>query len=532
MTEIARVHIRDETFIVEARKKVQAVARDLKFDSMRTARLAICASELSRYIYHYQEPVLIMGLERKDQDFFLKLVFKCKKGKSKTSPLGFKIEKFFDDFRVSYTAEGFEVLEGYKYIEDPDFKLTQEFIHTEKEKILRLSKSEELIALIDQVKAEKVRVEELNEELKKLDQLKADFISTVSHELRTPLSITKEGVSLVLDKVCGEINQKQEKILITIKDNIGRLTRIINDILDISKMEAGMVEIKKELINLTSLIKKSISSFAFKAREKGLEIRVDLPEREVGLYVDGDKIIEIFTNLLSNALKFTEKGYVEISLQEKENEVVCSVSDTGVGISQENLHRVFNKFQQFGRVDGSGEKGTGLGLSIVKGIVEMHKGKIWVESELGKGTKFSFTLPKYTPETFLKEYVSTGIKEALKKNSKISLIVVSILEFDKLKQELTPERLNLILKDIEMELEHTLRLERDVVVKGTEEIDILLADCSKEDVLKVKNRLAQILGDYFVRQNLSDKIKLHFGFSTYPDEAKNDEELIKKAKEA
>ena len=83
-----------------------------------------------------------------------------------------------------------------------------------------------------------------------------------------------------------------------------------------------------------------------------------------------------------------------------------------------------------------------------------------------------------------------------------------------------------------MELEHTLRLERDVVVKGTEEIDILLADCSKEDVLKVKNRLAQILGDYFVRQNLSDKIKLHFGFSTYPDEAKNDEELIKKAKEA
>jgi signal transduction histidine kinase/GGDEF domain-containing protein len=532
MAEIARVHIKSEIFIVEARKKVQAVARDLKFNSMHTARLAICASELSRYIYHYQEPVLIMELERKNQDFFLKLTFKCKKEKSRRSPLGFKIKKFFDDFRVSYTTEGFEVLEGYKYIEDAEFKLTQEFTHTERGKILSLSKSGELVALIDkakdQVKAEKVRVGGL----RRLDELKSDFILTVSHELRTPLSIIKEGVSLVLDKVCGEINRKQEKILITAKDNIDRLARVINDILDISKMEEGRVELKKELINLISLIENNISSFTFIAREKGLKVRVDLPEREVRLYIDGDKIIEVFTNLVSNALKFTKKGYIEISLQEKENEVVCSVSDTGIGISQEDLCRVFNKFQQFSRANGPGEKGTGLGLSIVKRIIEMHKGKIWVESELGKGTKFSFTLPKYTPETFLKEYVSTGIKRALENNFKISLIVVSILEFDKLKQELTPKSLNLILKDIETELKYTLRLERDVAVKGIEEIDILLDDCDKEGVLKVKNRLAQILKDYFIRKNLSDKIKIHFGFSTYPDEAKNDEELIKKAKEA
>lgn len=532
MIEIERIHIRDETFIVEASKKVQAVARDLKFDSMNIVRLAVCASELSRYIYHYKEPVLIIGLERKNQDVFLKLAFKCKKEKSKTSSLRFKIEKFFDDFRVSYTAEGFEVLEGYKYIEDPEFKMTQEFIHTEKEKIQGLSKSRELVALIgqakEQVKAEKVRVMGLE----KLDRIKSDFVLTVSHELRTPLSIIKEGVSLVLDKVCGKINQKQEKILITINDNIDRLTRIINDILDISKIEEGRVELEKEFINLNSLIKNYISSFAIIAMGKGLEIKVDLPEREVRLYIDGGKIIEVFANLLSDALKFTERGYVEISLQEKENEVVCSISDTGRGISSEDIPKVFQKFRQFGRVDSSGEKGTGLGLSIVKGIVEMHKGKIWVESELGKGTKFSFTLPKYTPEMFLKEYVSTGIKRASENNSKISLIVVSILEFDKLKQELTPVRLNLILKDMEMRLKHALHLERDVAVKVTEEIDILLDDCGKEGVLKVKNRFAKILEDYFVRKNLSDKIKIHFGFSTYPDEAKDDEELIKKAKEA
>lgn len=529
MTEIERILIRDETFIVEARKKVQAVARDLKFDSMQTSRLTIVASELSRYIYHYQEPVLIMGLERKNTDTCLKLVFKCKKEKSEKDSLGLKIEKFFDGFKVSYTAEGFEVLEGYKYIEDPAFELNQEFIHAEKEKLLRLSKSEELIALIDQVKAEKARA----------DQIKADFISTVSHELRTPLSITKEGISLVLDKVTGEINEKQEKVLSTARSNIDRLARIIDSLLDISKIEAGKVELKRGLVDIAELIRQAASSFELSLKGKNLELKMNVPEKQIDAFVDPDKLTQVLTNLIGNALKFTDRGYIEISLQEKEKEIECIVADTGLGIGEEDLPKVFSKFEQFGRLPGPGEKGTGLGLAITKGIIELHGGKIWVESPAWpslpagrQGTKFSFILSKYTTEEIFKEYLNNGMREAMDKKICMTLIVISITEFNKLKQKFSDEKMDVVLRNMEGIIKDTLRRKGDVVFNDSGEMMIILAGCGKEAALSVENRLKEALDKYLTNEKLSGEIKLRFGSAVYPDEAKNDTELIEKAKKA
>ena len=112
------------------------------------------------------------------------------------------------------------------------------------------------------------------------------------------------------------------------------------------------------------------------------------------MYADKDRIIQVFTNLVGNALKFTKQGRIEISVVDRTDVVECGVYDTGPGITKEDLPLIFSKFQQFSRIAGSGEKGTGLGLSITKGIIELHKGKIWVESEVGQGSKFTFTLPK------------------------------------------------------------------------------------------------------------------------------------------
>lgn len=375
-------------------------------------------------------------------------------------------------------------------------------------------------------------LEQKNKELKKVDQLKSDFISTVSHELRTPLTITKEGISLILDKIPGEINEKQEKMLSIARSNIDRLARIIDDLLDVSKIEAGKVELKRELVDIAGLIRHLASSFESNLKEKNLNLKVNIPEKQIDAYVDPDKIAQVFTNLIGNALKFTDRGYIEISLQEKEKEIACIVADTGLGISEEDLPKVFSKFEQFGRLPGSGEKGTGLGLAITKGIIELHGGKIWVESKLGQRTKFSFILPKYTTEEIFKEYLNNGMREAMEEKTCMTLIVISITEFNKLKQEFSDEKMGAILRSMEGIINNTLRRKGDVALKDSSEMVVILADCDKEGALSVEKRLREALDKYLTNEKLSQKIKLRFGYAVYPDEAKNDTELIKKAKKS
>ena len=228
-----------------------------------------------------------------------------------------------------------------------------------------------------------------------VDKLKDEFISTVSHELRTPLSITKEGISLVLDGVAGELNQKQAKILGTSQDNIDRLARIISALLDLSKIEAGKFKLKKEPMNIIALARGAAENFQLRVKDKQLQLNMDFPEQEIKLNIDKDRMFLVFFNLIDNAVKFTEKGQIDLSIVDKGKEVEFSILDTGKGIDRENLPSLFGKFQQFGRiVGGAGAKGTGVGLAITKGIIEMHKGKIWAESHLGEGTKISFILPK------------------------------------------------------------------------------------------------------------------------------------------
>ena len=173
-----------------------------------------------------------------------------------------------------------------------------------------------------------------------------------------------------------------------------------------------MVDLKREFVDIAGLIQGTTASFSLRAKEKGLKINTLLPNQKIKAFIDKDRIVQAFTNLIGNALKFTQAGEITLLLEDKEKEIECSVSDTGKGIAKEDLPRVFSKFQQFGRTYGPGEKGTGLGLSITKGIIELHKGKIWVTSELDQGTKFTLTLPKYTTPELLKECLGSGLKKA------------------------------------------------------------------------------------------------------------------------
>jgi len=247
--------------------------------------------------------------------------------------------------------------------------------------------NEALMALYGELKSK-------NKELSKLDQMKTDFVSTVSHELRTPLAITKEGLSLVLDGITGAVNEKQKNILATSKENIDRLARLINDLLDISKIEAGRLELKRTLVDIIQLTKNVVGSLKSQAEEKKQVLELSVPKYPVEVQVDRDKVDQILTNLISNAIKYTpEGGRIRAEVKKEENMLEILIIDTGVGISKEDLPKVFDKFQQFGRTTGPGAKGTGLGLAISKRLVEMHGGEITVESAVDKGTKFKFKLP-------------------------------------------------------------------------------------------------------------------------------------------
>jgi len=238
-----------------------------------------------------------------------------------------------------------------------------------------------------------VVVEDITER-KRLEQLKDEFVSTVSHELRTPLSIIKEGISQVLDGIHGDINRMQKHILMLSVNNIGRMAHIVDDLLNISKIEAGKLELKKQNFNIIAVVSDIVSSFRIPIQAKGLMLKENFSKAAIEVYADKDKISQVFINLLGNALKFTEKGAIEVGVTDKDSFVECVIADTGIGISEADMPRVFNKFEQFIRTVGVGSQGTGLGLAITKGIVEFHHGRIWLESELGKGTKVFFALPK------------------------------------------------------------------------------------------------------------------------------------------
>lgn len=232
------------------------------------------------------------------------------------------------------------------------------------------------------------------EKIVRLSKLKDEFVSTVSHELRIPLAITKEGINLILDRIVGDVNEKQEKLLITAKENIDRLVKIIDDLLNVAKIEAGRFELRKAKVDIRDVAKRVSTFFEPKLERKGLKLKLALPDKKLMAFVDGDRIVQVFTNLLGNAVKFTKEGAITIAAKEKKGLIECSVADSGTGIPRKDISKIFDRFEQAGRGQATVKKGTGLGLSISKALVDMHGGKIWAESEVGKGTKFIFTLPK------------------------------------------------------------------------------------------------------------------------------------------
>lgn len=229
-----------------------------------------------------------------------------------------------------------------------------------------------------------------------IDEMKTDFISLVSHELRTPLTSILGFSSYMLTGRLGKVEETQKTALESIHRQAKRLSAIIADFLDISRIESGRIEMKKEVVTVPSVADRVVQDLQPQASEKLVRVQTKIEQNGQPLVALGDeqRIAQVFTNLIGNALKFTEPdGAIDVNVSRHNGELQCSVRDTGCGIPADELDRVFDRFYQVEKVVTRKTGGTGLGLAIVKNIVEAHGGKIWIESELGKGTEVHFTLP-------------------------------------------------------------------------------------------------------------------------------------------
>ena len=249
--------------------------------------------------------------------------------------------------------------------------------------------------------------EKLNTQLKKMtkdlkkaadkaeeaDRIKSAFLAAMSHELRTPLNSIIGFTGIILQELIGPLNEEQSKQLNMVKNSSRHLLNLINDVLDISKIEAGQLEVHKERFEFPQSIEKVMQSVKPLADAKNLDVILSIAPEISEIVSDQRRVEQILINLLNNAIKFTDKGQIKTECSIHENRLITTVTDTGIGIKEEDLAKLFKEFQQIDTGLNRRHEGTGLGLSISKKLVELLGGRIWVESELGRGSAFSFSLP-------------------------------------------------------------------------------------------------------------------------------------------
>jgi len=261
------------------------------------------------------------------------------------------------------------------------------------------------------------------EQLKEMDRLKTQFLANMSHELRTPLNTIIGFSRVILKGIDGPITEQQRVDLTSIYNNGHHLLGLINDILDISRIEAGKMELIFEPVNLRHTIDGVMSTAVALVKDKPIELNQDVDPDLPTIRADGTRVRQVILNLLSNAAKFTERGQITLRARADQENITISVNDTGIGISAEHQTTLFQEFSQVDASPTRRARGAGLGLAISRHLVEMHDGCIWVESEPGVGSTFAFTLPIAGPEAERTEGPEALAELTISPDRKLILVV-------------------------------------------------------------------------------------------------------------
>jgi signal transduction histidine kinase/DNA-binding NarL/FixJ family response regulator len=385
-------------------------------------------------------------------------------------------------------------------------------------------------------------IKEKNIMLEKLEKLKSEFISIVSHELRTPLTSIKNSLDIILSGKAGEITKNMDNFLNMAKRNVTRLSGIINDLLDLSKIEAGKMEYRFEPLNVAEPINFVVSTFLNLAEQKNIKLEAEVEENLPVVYGDIQRLEQILSNLVSNAVKFTEdNGNINVSAKlidaknlnetafytdskilkpvELEKEYVkISIKDTGIGIKQNDIPKVFDKFQQIENSLSRKVGGTGLGLSIAKQLIDAHKGYIWLESEEGRGSAFSFVLPVLNSNVDFAIELENLIQKSKYSHSNFAILFIKDLHQDE----------KSIIKDIVRDKTIIFRKSDEAKVFFNDgELKIIVENTGRKGLDSLLEKLKTL-----IKESKTDQCdgRILIGTSIFPDNGTEFDELVKTAK--
>lgn len=385
------------------------------------------------------------------------------------------------------------------------------------------------------LKAINKKLTEAYSQLERLDKMKDEFVSTVSHELRTPLTAIKEGVSLIMDRVLpGEVTPEQDRVLQIAKKNIGRLETLIQDILDVAKLESGQMKMAKREQQVRKLIEGFIPTMMPLVEHKKLSLTHSLEEGLPTVYADETRLLQVLTNLVGNSIKFTDNGgkiIVKVRRIKNTAMIEFAIEDTGKGIPQEAVNRIFEKFEQVDREVKPGIKGTGLGLSISRQIVEAHGGKITVNSVLNQGSVFSFTIPVFEPTAVFKDIFSQFADEYEQHQEKFVLTLVLIKNYQPILERYGQTWVKILTEDIAHSLQEKIQRD-DRMVKMDDGTVIILVKDSGNNYQQFTEKLHKLIpGQTHFHDKEEVNVELIAGQVFFPQDGTGWEELLAQARD-
>ncbi len=375
-----------------------------------------------------------------------------------------------------------------------------------------------------------VTIRDITEEVT-AEKTKTEFVSAISHELRTPITSMQNAVSNMLAGVTGKVSKKMAAYLYAMKDDCHRYGNLINDMLDAASIEAGDMSILRRAINISAVINDTLSKYTDKATAKNIDLSCKIDHRIRSVYADPQRISQILDNLLTNAIKFTpESGKITVTVNENDQETTVAVEDSGIGISPEMQQDIFSKFNQIDRQAGAGYNGSGLGLTICKGIIAMHGGRIWVESEPGSGSKFCFSIPATDPSVILNKYLDDLQRRYDKTGNKVALIITRFETAD-VENTQVADLIGSLTEELLTASDHFMGTSDDLAIQTKDfELAFIIADAEKTRIQAVLKKINEIVKNR-IRNNCGQPlISPMFGVALYPGDSCSVRELEKIAR--